>query len=308
MIPFYDYVVTEANYGDVTEFENHNLRISRVDEGIKIEFKNTYPSNLFFYEKAYSLNEEKLADYLRERGIEVTIDEEYKAWERKKIEDKKRWGIRQLKVNKYKEIGRVCRLWEYIIIRSDMTMDVKFYDSISIGTIPINQSANIIKRWIEKYKSILSTIPAENLIWELSAGYDSRALTYFYPEGANVYSKDCFEYNIAEEVCKRIGAHISSKKGSGKITVRGTGNFKILDICLFENWIGALHSKNLVKDICPYLDMDYLRINGNIKKALNILLCPQLTDIPYFTFCDKKEFFDEKTQKKIKKDFSFLFE
>lgn len=307
-IPFFDYVVTKANYNDVKDFENTNLEIKRQDDGIRIRFKHTYPSNIFYYKNIYSLNEETLAEYLCKSGITITENADYTSWVTRKYTDKKHWSVSQLMYNKYNEIDKVSKLWEYAVVHPDLTIDIKYYDEITIKTIPKQNIKPIISQWIRKYENIFSNLDGNDLIWELSAGFDSRILTHFYKKPTLVYSNNSFEYAIAAGICKTIGADIVNEKRDDKITITGIGNFKTFSVSLMENYIGIHYYKHLVKNICPFLDRDYLQMDCNPKKALNILLCPELTSVPYFSFCDRYVPFDAKEQDFVKEEFKCLFE
>ena len=303
-IPFFDYVVTKDNFYSVEDFENHNIIISHEKGGIQIKFKMTYPTNFFFVDGACSLDEELLANYLRTTSKGITINKDFITWERKKVEDKPNWSIRQLEVNRYNEINRISCLWDNLIVHPDLTFEVMYYKNIPLNTIPINESKELFKRWIKRYENLFSSIEGNNLVWELSAGLDSRALTHFYHKPTLVFSQDTFEFPTAEMLCQRLGVDITKEKPYDRICVHGIGNFRVLTIGTLENWVGCLHTKHLVKDVCPYLDKEFLMLSGEVKKILNVLLCPELIDIPYFTFCDRPYVFSDKiiseTKNKIK--------
>lgn len=317
-IPFYDYVVTKDIFNEIESFENISIQITKTENNIIIQFKNTFPSNLFYYidedGKYYlSLLEDNLATYLKENNIcEVKDNPEYQAWIDLKKADKMNWSTGLLKTNKYIPIKRIYKLWNKIIVNPDCTFDVDYIIDDEIATVPIRNAGEIIKNWIIKYRDIFRSHNPQDFIFELSAGLDSRALTWFWrynSEQYRVYSKvHKDELPIAKEVAKRlpIGEFMTSKKGINGITVSGIGNSSksFNDRDIFEHYAGIHHSKHLIKDVCPYLDRDFLKVYGDypqqVKLVIQILLAEDLIDIPYMTWMDKHFWFTENSIRECK--------
>lgn len=306
MIPFFDYVVTTDNYDKVESFENISIKITKNDNNVNIYFKNTFPSNFFYYKdnngKMYlSLIEKKLAQYLKDNNIcNVTHNQDYDDWVDMKKNDKLHWSTGLLKVNVYNEIQRIYKLWENIIIYPDCSFDVNYVKDTEIATIPIRESGDILKTWIIKYKEIFNSISPNNFIFELSAGLDSRAFSYFWKDNPKyrLYSKnDDLELPIVKNLLKYMNVSnelLTSKKGVKGITVSGIGNSSksFNDRDIFEHYAGIHHSKHLIKDVCPYLDRDFLKIYGDypqqVKLVVQLLLVPQYISIPYITWINRK--------------------
>lgn len=306
MIPFYDNIITKENFNEIYTYDGVSIKIVKNENNVIISFKNTYPSNFFYFidknnNYYLSLNEDLLASYLKDNNIsEITYNKEYIYWENKKVTDKENWATCDLSCNKYYQINRISKLWEEIKIFSNCHFEVKYYDynNILLHDINFNDSKDIIINWIIKYKNIIKNIDENNLIVELSAGLDSRALTAFWRYNDKkyiIYSKnDDDELNIVNLLKDKLPIKklLTSKKGISGITLSGLGNPSHdgdLNHYLFfqENYRGVHCAKHLIKDICPYCDKDYLRIKENyyhqLKYFISYLLSKDLINIPYLT-------------------------
>lgn len=325
-LPFFDYVVTIDNYDKIESCENFNLKIKKFFNYIELSFKNTYSSNFFYYidkndKKYLSLSEDNLAKYLLENNIvlELHINKEYENWKIRKIEDKANWSITQLNTNKYEEIKRISELWKSIKIYSDCSFNITYCKMLD--NIDIDNSKDLLINWIIKYKDIFSYIKENNIniIPELSAGLDSRVLTYFWRDNknVNVYSKnDKKELEYVNKLIEIIkpNTYINNKDYTYGITISGQGNGSYnQDIeHLIKNFDGSHNSKHIVKDICPFLDKQYLRLTSHIynvfdfKIFLQFLLCKDLCNIPYITRYANKFIIDEQNSIKAREIFEKL--
>lgn len=325
-LPFFDYVVTIDNYNKIESCENFNLKIKKFFNYIELSFKNTYSSNFFYYidkndKKYLSLSEDNLAKYLLENNIvfELHINEEYENWKNRKIEDKANWSVAQLKTNKYEEIQRIYKLWDSIKVYSDCSFDVTYCELLD--RVDIDNAKDLIIDWIIRYKDIFSYIKENNIsiIPELSAGLDSRALTYFWRDNknVNVYSKnDKKELEYVNKLIEIIkpNIYINNKDYTYGITISGlgNGNYNRDQRSILENYNGIHCAKHNVKDICPYFDKQYLRLTSSIynhfdfKIFLQLLLCNDLINIPYITSCTNYFIIDEQNSIKAREIFEKL--
>ena len=298
-IPFYNYVVTKDNFNDVEDFENISITIKRVDNGIKIEFKNSIPANMHYYEKdgynVYCFDEEILADYLREHSIELTENENWKYYMSQ--EGHKKDG--ELHHNHYNEIKRIA-LYEYLIVTPEK---IETKEITGFFSVDILDAGPIIKRWIERYTKIIDQ-NYNNIVADLSAGLDTRSLTYFW-RGKNIFKiytkNDPDEIPIVQELHEKYFKDIrltigeeSEDSNLNLITLSGKGadlfavRSRFLDPKFYEECICFINFELLCLGICPYLDKEFVKIkpeySNQLKIVMQYLLAGDIMDVPYKSF------------------------
>lgn len=276
MIPLWDTIFTNKEIlndnkfqliNNVKNFENINLKIERNESNIEISFKLTYSVNIFIVNdnKYYyvSFNPKLLLEYFSEDHI-----------------------------------VRHYAFFDKLILNKDI---YKFtYSKNELYVIPINSSEgiNIIKNWINRYINIVQNITPSNLNIEMSAGIDTRVLSYFWRNTNNeylVYTKnDPDEYEDAVNVINYINDNFlvslntTSEKNNLKshIVLNGGniihGLYRTTSVYDFYNVINnpfkSQKAKHIIKDICPYYDKDYLKIKCEYPGQLKIVLLKYLCE------------------------------
>lgn len=294
-IPFFDYVVSEENFNEVESYHNFNFVVEKKENCFEIHFVNNIPANMHYYvfngKYSYCINEELLADYIKDKGVELTINDNWQQYQNMK---KKYDGM--LKHNKYNEIQRIS-LYDKLTVYVDHFDVIKITDLFSIN---LNDAGNIIHNWIEKYEKLISEHQS-HLCVELSSGLDTRSLAHFWKDDKiyNIYTKnDPDEIPIVQQLCAKYFPNaklvIGVKENNNEIiTLSGKGadmfviNGRKADPSFYKNNICNNNFKHLVKSICPYLDRDLARINPNgtnFKVIMQYLLVPEYMDIPYKSF------------------------
>ena len=332
-IPFYDTICTKDNFSKIKDYENFNLKIKRETNYILISFKQTYATAFYsYFDKSNnlytSLNEEKLYEYIKTNNLEPSIDkcEKYKEWENKKLTNKQNWSIQQLCTNKYTHITSTKKLYKYIKVYID-NFHVEYYTTDEIDKmlepVCLEEAKDIFMTWLNKYQKCIDDIAVnkkEKLIVELSGGYDTRALTYFWygnkylKNDYYVYTKnDETELPIVRELFEVLNIPkeniLYSKKGVNGITLSGVGNpynesttYDMMDIHI--NFACYWTSKHMIKDIVPFLDKDYMKIQQKytceLKNFLNVLLCENLCGVLYRTNANVKRYITEYEIRKCK--------
>lgn len=302
-IPFFDYVVSEENFNEVESYCNFNFVVEKRENCFEIHFVNHVPANMHYYvldgKYSYCINEELLADYLRGKGVELTINDNWQTFQNK---EKKRDG--DLKHNKYNEIQRIT-LYDKLTVYIDHFEVVEITDLFSVD---LKEAGDIVRNWIAKYEKLIGEHQS-HLCVELSSGLDTRSLAHFWKDDQiyEIYTKnDPEEIPIVQELCAKhfpkaklvIGTKDCEHSDDNVVVLSGKGadifvvKSRIGDPEFYRNSICNNKSKHLVKYICPYLDRDLARIkpNGvNLKIVMQYLLVPEYMDVPYKTF--KRESF-----------------
>ena len=182
-IPFLDTILSNENFNEIKSFENYNLKIEKIQDRIEISYKLTYSTNVFIYEY--------------ENKYWLTLNPN----------------------NLYKKFGKEINLirYKYFYKKLILTKDnYKFIiDDNELYSIPLDsyKGLQILKNWINKYTKLIQQIPQENLIIEMSAGIDTRVLSYFWRNTNNsyyIYTKQRqTEYQYACNVISYINERIN---------------------------------------------------------------------------------------------------
>lgn len=309
-IPFFDYVVSEENFNEVESYHNFNFVVEKKEKCFEIHFVNNIPANMHYFvfngKYSYCINEELLADYIRNKGIELSINSNWQQFQnmKKKYDDK-------LKHNKYNEIQRI-ELYDKLTVYVDHFDVIKITDLFSIN---LKDAGDIIRNWIEKYEKLISE-HSSHLCVELSAGLDTRSLAHFWKDDKiyKIYTKnDPDEVPIVRKLCAthfpnaKLAIGVKGNNNDNEIiTLSGKGADMFVikkrkaNPSFYKNNICNNNFKHLVKNICPYLDRDLARINPNgtnFKVIMQYLLVPEYMDIPYKTFKRRPFIFTEKMRK-----------
>ena len=288
-VPFYNTILTNKNFDKIEDFENYNLLIKKINDYIEISFKLTYSTNVFIHQENniyyISLNSDLMYEMFNKNDVIIY----YKTFD-KLI----------LTKDKYEFIDDENLLW----------------------TIPLksNKAINILNNWITTYKNIIQNINPENLIIELSAGIDTRILTYFWRNTGKIYDiyteNDNREIKYANDVIDYINNNFKSqinavnnycefKGDQPRIVLNGmnliNGKLEMIDfesyeqLCISRNNMATCQfSRDFVlhqiRDIEPFLNKEYLKIKGSfnseIKLALFYLMCEEknLYNLPIISY------------------------
>lgn len=306
---YHKIIFSSDNFEQIEDINGFNFSVQRKDNKIIIKFNHTYSTNVFYfiYGNRYwlSFNEQTLADYLIEHNlIQGIINDKYTDSN----------SITTIKMyNKYSEITCEDHFFESLELYKDH-FDFNFcWDQIL--SIPIRDCGDIIKTWLDKYKKHISTINPEDLVIEISGGFDTRTLTYFWRNTGNkyyIYTKnDPRELNYALDVinklpCKECTSDKSSPINQNKIRLSGMANISkdfYTNIYDFKNYIGKRRITRIINDLVPYYDKEYLKIKGDyvtqLKTTMSYMLCKpdNLHLLPYKTFMKETFTFDETKMK-----------
>ena len=272
MIPLIDFILSNEFFEEIPEVELFNFKIEKINDTIEMSFKHTYSLNVYIYEN----NSFYYLSFYKEMLLKQFGNE---------IEDK---------------IIRRHKFFKKMILTKT---NYSFIDDINtIHTISIysDEGIQILKQWINKYENIIKNINPRLLTIELSAGIDTRVLSYFWrnlPYTYDVYTKnDPGEINEAINVIDYINENFPAKirKWVGKkppqtyynrITLNGSNIIsglwyvtarkhyysKIFN-CSYH-WNKGLH---VAKSIVPYYDKEYLKLTGDYPGQIKIVLMKYL--------------------------------
>ena len=124
------------------------LLLRKKENCFEIHFVNNIPANMHYYvfngKYSYCINEELLADYIKDKGLELTINDNWQQYQNMK---KKHDG--KLKHNKYNEIQCIS-LYDKLTIYVDHFDIIKITDLFSIN---LNDAGNIIYNQIKNTKN-----------------------------------------------------------------------------------------------------------------------------------------------------------
>ena len=272
--PLWDFYLSNKDFDKIKDFENFNLSVKRIDDHIEVKFKLTYSPNIWIYEQdgMYYLcvNHKTLIDagfdeeqFKREREFFKTL---YLYKDHYKFDWVKRDRIYHYK----KGSGNFLRL---------------------------------IKLWTKKYTEIIRSINPQDIRLEMSAGLDTRILSYFWrynPYTYTVYTKpDKPETELAKKTIQFINDNfpctlnvVTEKKDMHpKYELNGGsiihGYFVPTTRKDFKDIIGnskaSNKAKHIVKDICPFYDKDILKLYGDYAGQVKLLL--------YYLLCQDKDLY-----------------
>ena len=298
-------IFSSDNFDKIENIDGFNFSVQKEVDNVVIKFKQTYSTNVFYfiYGNRYwlSFNEQSLADYLIEHNlIKGIINDKYNP--SNKITTNKKY-------DKYSEVICEDNFFDSLELYKD---HFNFnYCCDQILSVPIRDCGYIIQPWLEKYKQYISSLDSEDLIIELSAGFDTRTLTYFWRNTGKqyyIYTKnDSNEIDYAINVinklpCKEYTSDKESPIKHNKTILSGASNISIdhyTNTYDFKNFIGKRRIPRIIDDIVPFYDKEYLKIKGDyvtqLKMVMNYMLCKpyNLHLLPYKTFMKKLFIFDE---------------
>lgn len=284
-IPLLDYYISNENFNTIKDFENFNLVVKRIDNYIKIYFKLTYSIDIFIANESNNFYIFFNPEFCKEFNENNIV----------------------LNKNLWKELYIYKDHYEFINDNSN-----KFED-IELNSYEAKQ---IIFNWIKKYKYIISNINPNNLVIDLSAGFDTRALTYFWKDNNQKYSiyTKPDERELIEALTiinqlpyKEYAYNFDEFKyidNTNYIRLTGGSNIHRNKYVDKECWLNEIGNPlfqqkkwyNCLVNLCPYYDKEYLRIYSKelskLKKIfINYFLLKDcnLYKYPYKSF--KKEFF-----------------
>lgn len=292
------------NIDPIDDFENFNIIIKKIDNYYFIKYKNNMPANIYYYKLdgiyLYCLDETALSVFLTKNNIVLTENVSYTKY----INKSGKKNDSKITTNHYQEISRIC-IYDSVKLYTDH-FEADYVDLYSVN---IHDAGYLIKDWIAKYKKLVSD-NYQNIIPEMSAGLDTRSLTYFWRDLKikDVYTKDDpMEKDIACDVIKRISeATINiGHKPKYPITLSGKGIIvdpsRFLKEHYYKNNTGQFKVKHITEYITPYLDKNIAMIKPDniqqLKYTMQYLLARDLMDIPYKSFLRKSVIFTEEIEK-----------
>ena len=302
-----DLIITSENINLIKNYKNPLVEITNDNGVVSIKF-DTMPPPLFYFinedEKYFfSFNEDALMSYLLHHGEikEAIVNPFYEMVKNKQVSE------RYIKSNKYPFLFYIVN-YENLKIKAN-GLD---YDIITdYYSVPIREAGYIVYKWLRKYKEKIKSI-SDRLVPELSAGMDTRSLTYFWRDLHNVptvYSKITehgldIEVPVVKSILSRIfdEQKLVHHKISGYVTLSGKGITS--SASKYNNKSHLNHDPSLFtpsryfNQLMPYKDRDFMRIRPEhpwqLKTVMQVLLAKDLMDIPYysahtqlFTFTDE---------------------
>ncbi len=284
-----DYLSNE-NFDKIKDFENFNLSIHRVNDCIEIKFKHTYSVNTWIYEKDN--------DYYICFNHQALLDA----------------GFPENDLKRERDFFKVLRLYKDHYVFDWLKVDRIYHYKKGNGNF-----LRLIKKWSTKYRTIISDIDPKDIRIEMSAGLDTRILSYFWrynKKKYTVYTKaNKPETELAIKTIQYVNDNfpceceiITSKKGlpckqelNGGSIIHGyfvpTTRKDFKDV--IGNSKACNKAKHIVRDICPFYDKDILKLRGDwagqVKLILFYLLCydKDLYKQPVMSFSKSSYVFDE---------------
>ena len=260
--PFWNSFFSNTDFNNIPSFENINLCINHNNNVVEISFKHTISTNVFIYENNcnywLSLNPETLQQFGKNN------------------------------IKRHYEFFKKLILFKdhYEFIDDDIEIDSVIAHDI--------EGINILHNWIRKYKDILNSIDSTKLICELSAGFDTRILTFFWryiDKTINVYTKNKIEEtDTAKYIAKYINDNFpvninlvtnkSELTGNDYITLSGASIVHGLwvnttlddyydEIC---NPMKSKKAKHIINDICPFYDKEFIKLKGRFPGDMKLIL------------------------------------
>ena len=285
MTPFFDTYISNTNFDEINSYQNHNLVINKTDTEIIIYFKYTYSVNVWIYK--------------HKNDFYLCINH--------KILENKFGENNLLNYNNY---------WNKLIITKYNYEFIE--DNIDAIDVQLNttEAGIIINNWINKYKNIINKIDTNNLLCEVSAGLDTRALSYFWRNNNqkyNVYTKDDdLELKESLDVINLLPFnHIyigkREKLPSNVYKLNGTSPNVENKYNIYKDTISNSKYSNKVKhiicNIVPFCDKEYMKLSPiydgiKLKYFITYLLTKnsELNKLPYITLkhkiYDKTKYFN----------------
>lgn len=312
MIPFVDFVVGSNRLSEIENFNGYNFSITNKIQSVEIEFYTSISPALYSYfdgtDRFYCFNEELLAEHYRTHmNKDISPCWKWNFWETHKWDKVNNKEHREsLAWHKYEEF-EFFTLFKSIEL-TPITYSLKeFRDLFSV---PIDEAKDIVINWISRYKSIINNIFLDGytLCPDLSAGIDTRTITYFWRYYANkikVHTKfDKIEYPIVTQLADRLGINElvenlpdKSIGISGKGAVSGMPQYRFILDGYYKHYLPIAKWDQLLFKLCPFLDMELLKIKLDspyqLKNSLNILLANDLIDIPIISHDLLPYYFDD---------------
>lgn len=274
-IPLWDTYLSNENFDEITDFENFNLLIKRIDDHVDVIFKHTYSPNIFICENS--------GFYYLCVNYKVLTNV----------------GVQENNIKREREFFNTLRLYkdhyEFEYLKSD-SIGICYYEDYDENPIFFDY----INLWVNKYVYIISKINPEDLYIEMSAGIDTRILSYFWrynPYTYDVYTKpNSEETETAKKIIQflndnyRCTLNITTKKNNSKkkFSLSGAslinGYFAKTTSDDFKDIIGnslaCNKAKHIVCGICPFYDKLLLSLKGDFPGQIKLLL--------YYLLCEDK--------------------
>ena len=292
-----NFIIHLDNFGkEWLNYENTNIKIIYKNNYYEIEIKNTISPCIYYISinnlLIYSFNEELIADYIKSNNLCILHE-----YEIRKVND--------LKLNNhYKEINIECNDYKKIYLYKDSYS----YDKIdeTLFSIPIENSEYIIKEWINTYQNIFDKYK-DDLCIELTAGLDSRMLTYFWRHykcnKLHIWTHNMLKYDINEakfvatnllHVLPIYSYYIKYKNFDYLYNLSGKNGSvyelsnKFLSLTYLQNRFKIESNNKLLDSIVPFLDRKLLQVKANKNKEFKFLLFyilsnNTLRNIPFVT-------------------------
>lgn len=272
--PLWDKYLSNENFKKIKDFENMNLSIKRVDNHIEVKFKLTYSPNMYIYEQDglyyMCVNHQTLIDA----------------------------GFPEDKLKREREFFKTLYLYEDHYEFDWVKKDRLYHYKKGEGNF-----LRLIRVWAKRYTEIIRNIDPQDIRIEMSAGLDTRILSYFWrynPYNYTVYTKPGKdETELAKKTIQFVNDNfpcnlnvITDKKGvpckyelNGGSIIHGyfipTTRNDFKDI--IGNSKACNKAKHIVKDICPFYDKDILKLRGDYPGQVKLLL--------YYLLCKDKDLY-----------------
>lgn len=287
MKQLWDNYISNKNLDEFEDWESVNLYIKKNNDSVEVSFKNTYSVNIFSYEEG--------SDFYLSFNPNTLID----------------------KFGKY--TIRHKDLFSKLIITKDK-YSFEFSEH-TVGTVRdrSEEAGQIIQNWVDKYRKIIFDIDPSEMIMEVSAGFDTRNLTYLWRYNGNKY--DIYTKNDPDEVNEALQViallprnHVYvGNKPLNRITLSGANiisrsvlfNINTMWCDKIANPEYCHKSYHILYGITPYYDKEYLKIYCRIPTQLKFVLAYLFTKdhplfkIPYMSFMREHVKIDRRFESKV---------
>jgi len=301
---------------ETVEKLHYQYNIYKENNFVILESPNILKPSVYYFKQgnyfALSNSVVRLIHHIESKGFTPIIDSELlKNWFKIYGKDNGDGTSRvttsvSLKIIEPFENIKIIRNWTRIKV-NESSISIEEVDVSKYLAVPIKDSFEILNKWISKYKNYLSK---NRYMPTLTAGIDSRILTYFWRDDESIKTVRCkkqksythhyYDGYLATYVLnklKRDDIKLIEKKNAPLLSGYGTEVYRCHNkysteqrINKFTNHLNCYSAIFYTSHTYPFLDDLFIRIAPEEKDLLHtcllLWLAPDLLDIPFHTIED----------------------